>query len=417
MKLGLIGHPLGHSWSAQIHHFLIQEEYQKWDLSENEFDDFMQKRDFDGINVTIPYKQKVMSYLDVLDPAAEAIGAVNCIVNREGKLTGYNTDYLGFMQMLEANHVDVQGKHTALLGTGGASKAAAYALKKLGAEVQKVSRSEKPGCITYAQLYEDASSYACIVNVTPVGMYPNTNESAVDPAKFPQADTVIDIVANPLRTKLLFDAKVLGMKTVGGFEMLVRQAFAADELFTGRQLDPILNEACMDALYHQKRNIVLIGMPTSGKTTLAKMVAKNTRRPYLDMDDEIEKKLGTTIKACFAEHGEAYFRQIEQKTAEECRDKTGCVISCGGGVVTNEDTMRALSENGIIIWIQRDLQHLFSTSSRPLTGDEEYMQQLYAKRKELYQKYSDCIIENNGSLAEAAAKIQKAAGENYDHNA
>lgn len=411
MKLGLIGHPLGHSWSPQIHAFMIHEEYQKWDLTEDQLDAFMKRHDFNGINVTIPYKQTVMKYLDALDPSAEKIGAVNCIVNRNGKLTGYNTDYLGFTQMVQAHGMDVKGKQTALLGTGGASKAVVYALEQLGAKVQLVSRSEKPGCITYEQLDQDAAAYECIVNVTPVGMYPKTNESAVELKKFPHVSSVIDIVANPLRTKLMFDAKMLGIPYLGGFEMLVRQAFAADEVFTGRTLDPSLNDACMKYLLHQKRNIVLIGMPTSGKTTLAGMLKERTGREVVEMDDEIAKKLGTTIKQCFAEKGEAYFRQIEMETAEQLQNRDGIIISCGGGVIKNENTMRALSANGIVIWIQRDLSSLFATDSRPLTGNEEYMKNLYQERKGLYQKYCDAVALNNGSLNDAVEEIVKITGE------
>ncbi len=411
MKLGLIGHPLGHSWSPVIHAFMIHEDYQKWDLQEEELDAFMKRHDFDGINVTIPYKQKVIPYLDELDPAAEAIGAVNCIVNHSGRLTGYNTDCLGFAGMVQAGQIDFKGKKTALLGTGGASKAVGYALHQMGADVQLVSRREKPDCITYERLEETAEQYQCIVNVTPVGMYPHTEEAPIELARFTKAEAVVDVVANPLRTKLMFDAKMHGIQYMGGFEMLVRQAFAADELFTGKKLDPALNQACMNMLYHQKRNIVLIGMPTSGKSTLSRMIGHKTSRRVIEMDDEIVKKLGTSIKECFAQKGEQYFREVERETAEELKNQEGVIISCGGGVVTNESTMRALSENGIVIWIQRNLSHLFATDSRPLTGNEEYMKKLYQMREPLYRKYSDAVIDNDRSLEEAADLILKAAGE------
>ncbi len=411
MKLGLIGHPLGHSWSPQIHAFLIHEDYAKWDLQEDQLADFLQKRDFDGINVTIPYKQAVIPMLDALDPAAEKIGAVNCIVNTNGRCTGYNTDAIGFRDMILAHGIDVQGKHTALLGTGGASKAVGYALEQLGAQVQLVSRQAKEGCITYEQLYQEADTYQYLVNVTPVGMYPNTNGCVVDLKKFTKLAGVIDIVANPLRTKLMFEAKMLGIPCIGGFEMLVRQAFAADELFTGKKLDFSANDACMKYLYGLKRNIVLIGMPTSGKSTLAKMLSEQTHRDVIEMDDEIEKRLGTSIKECFASKGETYFRQVEQETAEALQNTEHCILSCGGGVIKNEDTMRALSQNGIVIWIQRNLHALFATDSRPLTGDETYMKKLYEERKDLYQKYSDAVVVNDGSLEEAVEKIKKVAGE------
>jgi shikimate dehydrogenase len=411
MKLGLIGHPLGHSWSPEIHAFMIHEAYQKWDLADDEFISFMQKKDFDGINVTIPYKEKVIPYLDALDPSAEAVGAVNCIVNQNGSLKGYNTDALGFAQMLAADQCDVKGKKIALLGTGGASKAAAYALQEMGARVQKVSRRQKPDCIDYEQLYQKEAEFQCIVNATPVGMAPHTDESPIDLSAFAKLDDVIDIVANPLRTKLMFDAKMRGIPYIGGFEMLVRQAFAADELFTGKKLDPVLIQACMNALFQKKRNLVLIGMPTCGKSTLAGVLSQMTHRRAIEMDDEIVQKIGMPIKDYFALKGEPEFRRIEQSTAENLQNEQGCIISCGGGIVVSPKAMQALSANGLIIWIQRDLDHLFASDSRPLSGDEEYMKTLYQKREPLYQKYSDVTVWNNTGLEEAAHQILKAAGE------
>lgn len=411
MKLGLIGHPLGHSWSPEIHAFMIHEAYQKWDLAEEEFVSFMQKRDFDGINVTIPYKEKVIPYLDELDSSAKAVGAVNCIVNQNGRLKGYNTDALGFAQMLAADHFEVKGKRTALLGTGGASKAAEYALQQMGACVQKVSRRQKPGCIDYEQLYQKEKEFQCIANATPVGMSPHMDECPIDLTAFTKLETVIDIVANPLRTKLLFTAKMMGISYIGGFEMLVRQAFAADELFTEKNLDPSLVQACMNALFQKKRNLVLIGMPTSGKSTLAGILSQMTHRRVIEMDDEIVQKIGMPIKDYFALKGEPEFRRIEQSTAEDLQNEQGCIISCGGGIVVSQAAMQMLSANGLIVWIQRDLDHLFASDSRPLTGDEEYMKTLYQKREPLYQKYSDVTVKNNTSLEEAAHQILRAAGE------
>lgn len=411
MKLGLIGHPLGHSISPEIHQFLIHEEYQKWDIDEEELSSFMQRKDFDGINVTIPYKKQMFPYLDELDEAAKEIGAVNCVINHHGKCIGYNTDWLGFQQMLIENNIDVKAKKTALLGTGGASKAVNYALQQLGANVQLVSRTPKVGVITYPELLQQEKEFQCIVNVTPVGMSPNINDSVIDINGFTNVDTVIDIIANPLRTKLMFDAKCKGIKTIGGFEMLVRQAFAADELFLNQKLDSSLNQACVKELLRQQRNIVLIGMPTSGKSTLAEYLAKSDHREVVEMDDRIVNEIGMSIKEYFTQYGETSFRQVEQRVAENLINEKGKIISCGGGVVTNPKTMQALSSNGIVIWIQRDLRYLFASDSRPLTGNEEYMQKLYRDRKSLYEKYSDVVIDNNGSLEEAARKIQEAAGE------
>lgn len=412
MKLGLIGHPLGHSWSPQIHKLLIGADYSKWDLLPEELPSFMTQKDFSGINVTIPYKQDVIPYLNSLDETALKIGAVNCIVHRDDELVGYNTDCIGFMNMLIANGIDVENQNVALLGSGGASKAVKFALKKLKAKVSVVSRKQKEGCITYETLYEQANQYTCIVNATPVGMYPNTNQMPIDIEPFTSCKTVVDIIANPLRTKLLFEAKLRGMKTLGGFEMLVRQAFAADELFLNRKLDESLNQACMKKLYYAKRNVVLIGMPTSGKTTIAQELGKQLNKQVVEMDDEIEKILQTSISECFATKGESYFREKEKEVAQQLQHTKGCIISCGGGVIKNKETMAALCENGIVIWIKRDLESLFSSASRPLTGDETYMKNLYEERKGLYAQYCDCMIDNNQTIEDACQQIKKIIGEN-----
>lgn len=409
-KLGLIGHPLGHSWSPEIHGFLIGADYQKIDLLPEDLEAYLSRKDFDGLNVTIPYKQAVIPYLDEIDPTARAIGAVNCIVNQKGKLKGYNTDCLGFKEMLEANNFNFKGKKTAVLGTGGASKAVSAALEQEGADILHVSRRAKEDAVDYGTLYEMADSIEAIVNTTPVGMFPRTEETPVDLRKFTHLKAVVDIIANPLRTSLCFEAKMLGIPYLGGFEMLVRQAYEADRIFTGQAPDPDLVQACMNMLYAKKRNIVLIGMPTSGKTTLASLLGKETGREVIEMDEVITKKLGTSIETCFETKGEAYFRKIETETAEELRTSTCKVISCGGGIIKNQANLRALSENGIIVWIQRDLSHLYATKDRPLTGDESYMKKLYEERKPLYEKYSDIRIDNNGTLAEALQEIMEKTG-------
>lgn len=192
--------------------------------------------------------------------------------------------------------------------------------------------------------------------------------------------------------------------------MLVRQAFAADEIFTGAQLDPGLIDSCMNMLYQKKRNIVLIGMPTSGKTTLSRMIGERTGWQVIEMDDEIEMKLGMSIAECFAEKGETFFREVEKETAYELRNRNCIVVSCGGGVIKSEETMRWLSENGIVVWIQRDPQKLYATASRPLTRDHDTIMKLYEERKDLYRRYSDVVVDNDGSLHDAAEEILRKTG-------
>lgn len=410
MKLGLIGHPLGHSWSPAIHRDLIHEDYQLYDLNREELDAFLKAREFDGLNVTIPYKETVIPYLDELDPDAEKIGAVNCIVNDHGRLKGYNTDCIGFEEMLKHHQIDPSGKKIAILGSGGASKAVVQALHHLGGHPVVISRKKKDGVLTYEELYEREKEFSLLVNATPVGMFPQCDEVPVNVQKFHSLEAVVDIVANPLRTRLCFEAKCMGLRTCGGFEMLVRQALAADELFLKKRLDPSLVSDCMNHLLAERRNIVLIGMPTSGKTTIAKELGRILHKEPVEMDDAIEKKLGMRISQCFAEKGEAYFRAVETQVAGEHRRGRGEIISCGGGVIKTPETMRYLSENGLVILITRNLNQLYPSDNRPLASSSEAVRKLYEERKPLYERYRDITIDNSGTMEKTIHEILKATG-------
>ncbi len=409
MKLGLIGYPLEHSWSPEIHAYLIHEPYECYPLKEEEVIPFLQQRSFDGINVTIPYKQMVIPYLDYLDPAVEKIGAVNCIINRCGKLYGYNTDYEGFKDMLLANHVPVKGKKVAILGTGGASAAIKEAIRSLEGLPTLVSRHPSSGSISYEELYRD-SSYTILVNATPIGMFPNCDACPVDLERLVKLEYVIDIVANPLCTRLQFEARALGIPTLGGFEMLVRQALAADRLFLHCDISSAKISGCMHSLLLERRNIILIGMPSCGKSLLAKKLGKRTGRKVVEMDKEIEEKMGMSIGECFASKGEAYFRKQEEEAAKRHRLGDGSIISCGGGVVTQQETMRYLCENGIVIWINRDLSHLIATKDRPLSKDRHALENLWYKRASYYKKYSQIIVDNNGTLEESLQQLEAVIG-------
>ena len=412
MKLGLIGYPLGHSWSKLIHDFMIGCDYQMYELKPEELEGFLKAKDFDGLNVTIPYKQAVMEYLDEIDETAAMIGAVNTIVNRNGILKGYNTDWLGFTEMLKNNNIDVEGRKVALLGSGGASKACRTALEKLGADVSVISRrAVRENTITYEEMYADSPEYQVIVNATPVGLYPECDSIPVDLSKFENLEAVVDIIANPLRTHLLFEAKCRSLKTAGGLEMLVAQAWHADLLYTGKQLDPSLMKDCLDMLYRDRRSIVLIGMPTSGKTTVSALLAEECGRDVIEMDDEIVEILGTSIKECFADKGEAYCRWLEQDVAKDLRSGGRFIISCGGGVIKTKEAMRFLSENSIVVWLKRGIEQLFPTDSRPLSDNNDALQRLYAEREPLYELYSDVTADNTGSLADTVREIMFKTGE------
>lgn len=411
MKLELIGFPLDHSWSPEIHRYFLNEEYTLHAMPEEALEGYFQTRDFDGINVTIPYKEKVMQYLDCIDPQAAKIGAVNCIVNRDGVLTGYNTDAIGFMDMLRNNGIETQGRKAAVLGSGGGSKACCAALADLGAEPVTVSRSPGEDSISYDELYQRESEFQILVNATPLGMYPGNDTVPVDLSRFTALEAVVDIVANPLRTALQFEAKIRGIRSLGGFEMLVNQALASDRIFTGTDMADASAEACMREILKKRRSIILIGMPTCGKTTLAEMVAESTGRTLVEMDKELEEEFGCSIREVFAEKGEGYFRAAETALAERLRTAENYVVSCGGGIIKNAVNMRYLRECGMVLWISRDPDKLYGTADRPLSTTRDQIMQLYRERRNLYALYSDAVIENNGTLPEAVEKILKQAGE------
>lgn len=409
MKLGLIGKTLGHSWSWQIHDMLIHEHYQNWELSEDEVIPFLEKKDFTGINVTIPYKEKVMTVLDEISPTAEKIGAVNCIINRDGRLYGYNTDCDGFMELVKTAGMHMEGKHAAVLGSGGAAKAVMAGVSQLGGIPVMVSRHPHDDMISYQQMYAMQNRFSFLVNATPVGMFPHMDETPADLDVFEHLEGVVDVVANPLRTKLCFQASCKGIPSTGGLGMLVYQAAAADALFTGQKVPQERIDACFGTLLKERRNIVLIGMPTSGKSSVAQMLGKQSGQQVYDMDTLLEQQLGTSIRTCFETHGEAYFRAKETRLARELADKEGVIISCGGGIIKNPENMQVLSQHGVVVWLQRN--SLFPSSDRPLSADEASLKKLYEQRRGLYEMYSDIQVENNGTLEDTAEQILKKIGE------
>lgn len=409
MKLGLIGKTLGHSWSWQIHDMLIHEHYQNWELSEDEVIPFLEKKDFTGINVTIPYKEKVMTVLDEISPTAEKIGAVNCIINRDGRLYGYNTDCDGFMELVKTAGMHMEGKHAAVLGSGGAAKAVMAGVSQLGGIPVMVSRHPHDDMISYQQMYAMQNRFSFLVNATPVGMFPHMDETPADLDVFEHLEGVVDVVANPLRTKLCFQASCKGIPSTGGLGMLVYQAAAADALFTGQKVPQERIDACLGTLLKERRNIVLIGMPTSGKSSVAQMLGKQSGQQVYDMDTLLEQQLGTSIRTCFETHGEAYFRAKETRLARELANKEGVIISCGGGIIKNPENMQVLSQHGVVVWLQRN--SLFPSGDRPLSADEDSLKKLYEQRRGLYEMYSDIQVENNGTLEDTAEQILKKIGE------
>ena len=406
MRYGLIGEKLGHSFSKIIHEKLADYTYDLIPLSLEELDVFMREKAFSAINVTIPYKETVIPYLDEVDPKAAKMGAVNTVVQRNGKLFGYNTDYFGFRHMLEHNHIQIAGKKVLVLGRGGASKAVIAVLEDMGAaEIHTIYYKIAVNTISYETCYALHTDAQVIVNTTPVGMYPNSGKTPIDLALFTKLEAVADVVYNPLRTKLVLDAQERGCQAIGGLEMLVGQAKYAVEIFLDQSLPDNAIELVHNELIAERRNLVLIGMSGCGKTTLGKLAAEKLGKTFVDTDAEIIKRIGMSIADYFAAYGEDSFRQVESKVIQEISTQNNLVISTGGGVIKNPENIRWLKGNGTVIWIQRDPELLESGNGRPLVPDQDAVRRLYKERLPLYTAASEAIIENNENEEKALQKI------------
>ena len=385
MRYGLLGEKLGHSFSKLIHESLSDITYELIEKSKDEFDSFMQAKDFSAINVTIPYKEMVIPYLDVVDERASRIGAVNTIVNHDGKLYGYNTDYAGIIYLLNKYDISVENKTVAILGSGGTSKTATAVVEDYKAsKIYHVSRTAKDGHITYEELYEKQAEIDVIINTTPVGMYPNNDGTPIDISKFENCESVLDVIYNPLRTKLIVESKELGKKTASGLEMLIVQGIKAHELFLSKSFSEETYQQLIRNITFSKENIVLIGMPTCGKSTIANMLSESLEIPFVDIDSEIVKKEGRAITDIFAEDGEAYFRQVEHEITKELSKKNHQIIATGGGIIKDKRNIDYLKQNGIIIFIDRDLELLQNDNTRPLSSTKEKVMKLYEERYPLY---------------------------------
>ncbi len=400
MKYGCIGEHLRHSFSKEIHNSLADYEYELKEIPQNKLCEFMTKRDFEAINVTIPYKEAVIPYLYYIDENAKEIGAVNTIVNKDGKLYGYNTDFYGMSMLIAHAGLDLHGKKVAILGTGGTSKTAkAVAKSLLAKEVITVSRNKKDETVTYEELYEKHSDADIIINTTPLGMFPDSFAKPVDIAKFTKLSGVIDAVYNPLKTGLICDAKKKGIIAEGGLYMLVAQAVRASEIFLDKTYDGKVPGLVFDKIKKSKENIVLIGMPSSGKSTVGKEIAKRLGRTFIDTDMLIEEKMGISISEIFGEMGEEKFRSIESEVIKEISEYTGVVIATGGGAILKEENISALSQNGRIYFLDRPLKLLLPTSDRPLTSTKEALLKKYNERYSIYERSADVKIDASGDVS------------------
>lgn len=401
LKCGLLGQKLGHSYSPAIHGMLAGYDYQLFEREPEQLGDFLKNGDWDGINVTIPYKKAVLPYCAELSETARRIGSVNTIVRRpDGSLYGDNTDAYGFESLVKKSGIQVQGKKALVLGSGGASVTVVAVLKMLGAEsVTVISRGGEDN-------YDNLSKHAdakIIANTTPVGMYPNNGQAAVDLAQFPQCEGVLDVVYNPARTALLLQAEKLGIPCAGGLYMLVAQAKRSSELFTGSTIPDIEIGRIEKVLSGQMKNIVLVGMPSSGKSTLAAALGERLGRTVYEADALIGQEAGMDIPAIFAQYGEGHFRALETEILGRLGKLSGAVISTGGGCVTREENYDLLHQNGIIVWLQRSTEKLDKTG-RPLSLKND-LNEMYQKREPMYRRFADAAVDNNGSVEATLEQI------------
>ncbi len=400
MKCGLLGRTLGHSYSPQIHAMLGDYAYTLFEKEPEEVSDFLKNGDFTGINVTIPYKQAVIPYLDDLSDAARRIGAVNTILRRpDGSLWGHNTDYYGFSAMVQRTGLSLEGKKVLVLGSGGASRTVVCVLEGLGANPVVISRT---GEDNYQNLSRHADA-AVIVNTTPVGMYPNTGISPVELDGFSHLEGVLDLIYNPARTQLLLDAERRGIPNQNGLWMLVAQAKEAAEVFTGAPIAHSAIARIHHTLSRQMQNLVLIGMPGCGKSTIGPLLAQATGRSFVDADETIAALAGKTIPEIFAQDGEDAFRRLETQVLADLGKRSGLVIATGGGCVTRADNYPLLHQNGILLRLERELS-LLPTDGRPVSQSRS-LSQLYEVRDPLYRAFADITIDNNGTPAQTLCAI------------
>ena len=408
MKYGLIGEKLGHSYSCQVHRALGNPDYVLKEIAPDALGDFLRARDFAGLNVTIPYKQAVIPYVDALTDTAREVGAVNTLYfDASGALWGDNTDVYGFCTMLEG--IDVRGKKALVLGSGGTSHTACYALRALGAgDCIVVSRR---GAVNYENVYSLHADAEVIVNATPVGMFPNNGARPIDIRRFPRLCAVADVIYNPARTALLQDADALGIPRAGGLSMLVAQAARSVERFSGRALGEEAWRGALRQVAASLRGVALVGMPGCGKSTIAQAVAQELGRACVDLDAEIEREAGKSIPEIFAQEGEEAFRAAETRAARQF-SRENAVLATGGGCVLRAENAQALRANSLEVWLKRAIDQL-PREGRPLSVGNLY--EMEQKRAPYYLAASDVQIENQGSVEEVAAAVVAALREGAVH--
>lgn len=414
MEYGLIGEKLGHSYSPQIHAQLADYRYELKAIPPEALVAFLESRDFKGLNVTIPYKQAVIPHCAELSDEAKDIGSVNTLVVREdGTMIGHNTDIGGFTYMMVQAGIDPKGCKAVVLGSGGTSLTARTALKRMGAkEIIVVSRK---GPVTYDALYAEHADAEIVVNTTPVGMYPKTGVSAVELERLPNVKGVVDVVYNPEKTKLILDAQAKGIPCVSGLPMLVAQAREAAEWFTGKAISPEVVGEIVGTIKGQTLNLVLVGMPGCGKSSLGALLSKAMNRPLIDCDAEIVKRAGMPIPEIFAKYGETHFRDIESQVLQDVCSGSAAIIATGGGAILRSENVRTMRQNGRVCFIRRDIDQL-PRNGRPLSSaSEDAVAKLWAQRKDKYHAAADFIVDNDGTPETVAERIEEGFHEAAHH--
>ncbi|MDO5037069.1 MAG: chorismate mutase [Tissierellia bacterium] len=397
---GLVGEKLGHSFSPRIHQLLSGRPYGLYEVAPEDLEAFLGREDIGGLNVTIPYKKRAFALCDQVSPRASRLKNVNSLLKRpDGSLWGDNTDYGGFVYLLRDLAYDPQGKKALVLGTGGAGQTVRAVLEDLGAQVHMVSRW---GPLDYEGAYRE-EGVQLVVNATPVGMYPHNGKSPLDLSRFPSLEACLDLVYNPLKTALILQAQALGLPARSGLGMLVDQARLSAEIFQGEALPPSKTREIQALLEGELKNLVLIGMPSSGKTSIGQVLAQKLGKDFVDLDQEIERRTGLGIPDYFKVHGEEAFRDLESQLIEVFGKRTGQVIACGGGVVERKENYLPLKQNGTLILIKRPLEDL-SSQGRPLS-QKEGVEALYRRRRGLYLSWADLALDNRG-IQETAGQIE-----------
>ncbi len=407
MEYALIGESLSHSYSREIHNKISNYSYELKSIKKDELPAFFNERKFKGLNVTIPYKEEVIKYLDFIDPLAESIGSVNTIVNDGGKLFGYNTDFFGFKSLILKSGFNLESKKVLILGSGGTAKTVCSVLKHLNAkETVFVSRSHGNGKILYDEVY-DYLDFDFLINTTPVGMYPDFDMVNIALCKFKNLEGVIDVIYNPISSPLILEAKRLGIKCASGLFMLISQAVKSSELFLNTKFEDSFCEKIYKEIKSEKENIVLIGMPSCGKTTVGKMLSSDLKKKFIDTDEEISKSEGLTVPEIFNLKGEDYFRKKESGLIDNISQKGGFVIATGGGSILSDKNVLNLKRNGVLIFIDTHKEKLFASNDRPLSSSKEALDALYKKRIPIYENVCDYKVIPSDELKETIALIKE----------